>query len=157
MVKFLIATHGYLANGFKSTLGIIMGKDIAENIETLNLFVDDDPASDDAKTRIKDYFQNVKADEQVIVFTDILHGSVNQFIMPYVNDKTVFILTGINLPMLCELMAMYGFSKRIVKLDDLQEVVIKAQKELLLVNDFVKETMPEQTEDDFFNDDEEDE
>ena len=98
MVKFLIATHGHLADGFKDTLGIIMGEEITKRVETFNLFVEDEQNSEDANTRIRNYFYDLKKGEQSIVFTDILHGSVNQFMMPYANDHTIFIITGVNLP-----------------------------------------------------------
>ncbi len=41
MVKFLIASHGHLAGGLKSTLEIILGEEAALDVTALNLFVEE--------------------------------------------------------------------------------------------------------------------
>lgn len=153
MTKFLIATHGYLADGYKSTIGIIMGEEISNKISTLNLFVDDNPEAKDAKSLIDTYFNEMKEDEQVIVFTDIMHGSVNQMIMSHINYENTFALTGINLPLVCELMALYGYVDSKVDEETLRNVTLTAQKETIFVNDLMKEkeTESQGTEEDFFD------
>lgn len=150
MVKFLIATHGHLAAGFKDTLTIIMGEEISKRIETLNLFVEDHQEAKDACSQIKDYFDKADDQERILVFTDILHGSVNQFIMPYIDNEKIFVITGVNLPLLCETLAVFGFTDHDVDADTLREVTVNARKELLFVNDFVQEKEQEEDENDFF-------
>lgn len=148
MVKFLIATHGYLADGFKSTLGIIMGKEIESKISTMNCFVEDSPKTDNIKVVMDNYFKDLTEDDQVIVFTDILHGSVNQFLIPYLDDGKVYILTGINLPLMCEVMTVYGYSEDAVHMERLREIISAAQNEMLFVNDFAREKAKENEKND---------
>jgi fructoselysine/glucoselysine PTS system EIIA component len=152
MVKFLIATHGYLADGFKSTLGIIMGEEIANKISTLNCFVEDTPKADDVKMLMHNYFKGLAEGEQVIVFTDILHGSVNQLLIPYADDQKVYILTGINLPLMCEVMTVYGYGEDAVDMERLREFISTAKNETLFVNDFarLKAKENEKNDDSFF-------
>lgn len=150
MVKFLIATHGRLADGFKDTLGIIMGEEISKRIQTLNLFIENQKESKDASSQIKEYFETIDDMDQVLVFTDVLHGSVNQFIMPYIDDEKIFVITGVNLPLLCETLAIFGFADNAIDMDILHEVTINSRKELLFVNVFVNEKEQENNENDFF-------
>lgn len=138
MTKFLIAAHGYLADGLKSTIGIIMGEDMAARIETMNLFVEDTPQAEDAKIKIDTYFKSVSHSVQIIVCTDLLHGSVNQFMMEYADDTRVFLITGVNLPLLCELVAMYGYTKEQVSAECIAAVVERAREETIFVNAFMK-------------------
>ncbi len=35
----------------------------------------------------------IPKEEQVIIFSDIMHGSVNQYLMPFVDDERVFLIT----------------------------------------------------------------
>lgn len=153
MVKFLIASHGYLADGFKSSVGVIMGQEIANRILTLNAFIDDNPESTDIKTLIQRELNAIKEEDQLVIFSDILHGSVNQMLIPYVNDEKIYIITGINLSIICEVMATYCYSDEHLNLEKLREVVIAARKELVFVNDLVKQTQAVNTNDpekDFF-------
>lgn len=150
MTKFLIATHGYLADGFKSSLSVIMGEEITNKISTLNLFVDDEPITKDAKTLIDQFFKAVDEDEQVIVFSDILHGSVNQFIMPYIDDQRIFILTGVNLPLLCEMTSTFTYNDKKIDPQVLRSITANAQKETIYVNDYMSKSNIRENDDSTF-------
>lgn len=149
MIRFLIATHGYLADGYKSALGVIIGEEISSKIATLNLYIEDNPESGDAKTQIEQFFSTVAEDDQVVVFTDITHGSVNQLMLPYVDDQRVFVITGVNLPLLCEVITLLGGGNRIACSDVLREAAFQAQKQIIFVNELLKE-QPAQDDDECF-------
>ena len=44
MVKFLIATHVFLADGFKSSINVLMGEEIADSVSCVNAFVENGTA-----------------------------------------------------------------------------------------------------------------
>lgn len=152
MIRYLIATHGYLADGFKSTLKVIMGEEITKQIVTLNLFVEDNQQSEDAKTLIGNFFENIQEDDQIIVFTDILHGSVNQLVIPYINSKKVHVLTGINLPLICEVMSTFGYIDQAIDEEKLKLITDEAQKELRYVNEYKNKKIKQINDDSSFFD-----
>ena len=138
MVQFVIATHGYLANGFKSSIGVIMGQEIANRILTINAFVDEGLDGQDVKSEIAKVLGSINEEDQCIVFSDILHGSVNQMLIPYVHDEKLFVITGCNLSVMCEILASVCYSENKVDIEYLKKVTDEAKKELILVNEFVR-------------------
>ena len=148
MVKFLVATHGFLADGFKSTMSVLMGEEIANKIETINAYAGDDKTS--PKELLDNYIKKIGNDE-LIIFTDVMFGSVNQFAAPYAKQKNVFVITGINFPLMLEILSKYSFdSDAKVDEDYIRDVVEKAKEQILYVNDTLnKEKISK--EDDFFD------
>ncbi len=147
MVRFLVATHGTLADGFKSTMSILMGKEIAEKIETINAYNNESESS--PKQIIENYIDSV-GDDQLIIFTDVMFGSVNQFVMPYVDKNNVFVLTGVNFPLMLEVISKYSFSEESVEEDYIRSVVVKAREQILYVNDEMNDSQIINDEEDFF-------
>lgn len=147
MVRFLVATHGTLADGFKSTMSILMGKEIAEKIETINAYSNESESS--PKQIIENYIDSV-GDDQLIIFTDVMFGSVNQFVMPYVDKNNVFVLTGVNFPLMLEVISKYSFSEESVEEDYIRSVVVKAREQILYVNDEMNDSQIINDEEDFF-------
>ena len=148
MTKLLIATHGYLADGYISTIKVIMGEEVSNKIDSLNLFVEDQE-SENVNSVIDNYFRNIREEEIVIVFTDIMHGSVNQAIIPYINENT-FLITGINLPLICELVSTALFMDENIEYDRVVEIINQSKNEIKFVNKILKEREQENTEDIFF-------
>ena len=147
MVRFLVATHGTLADGFKSTMNILMGQEIADKIETINAYCDGDTTS--PKELLEKYISSI-GNDQVIIFTDVMFGSVNQFAMPFTNQENIYVLTGVNFPLMLEVISKYSFEENLVDDNYLREVIKKAQEQILYVNDEVKKIKNENNEEDFF-------
>ena len=82
MKKFLFATHGTLATGMKSTLELLVGN--VADITCLTAYVNPD---DNVDEQLKAYFSEISDEDQVIVCTDLMGGSVNQKIVPYAQEK----------------------------------------------------------------------
>lgn len=138
MIKFLIAAHGYLAEGIKSTVNIIMGEEAANSVLTLNAFIDE--KNEDVPNEIRKYIDDLNGEDKMIIFTDLMYGSVNQFIMPYVDDDRIYVITGFNFPLVCEVIAKYVYSGALtVDIDELKKDIEKAKNEIVYVNDFIKE------------------
>jgi mannose/fructose-specific phosphotransferase system component IIA len=145
MVNFLIATHGRLAEGFRDTMRILMGDEICERLSTINAFAEGDTS--DPKQAISEACMDVKPDDQLIIFTDVMYGSVNQFVMPCINER-IFVITGVNFPLLLEVISKYSFDQD-AKVDEdvLREDVKKSRMQIIYVNDEMKKNHDSETND----------
>lgn len=97
MRKILIASHGELAEGMKHTLNFFAGNEI--DVTSICAYVDEETLG----TKIQRYFEGVKDTDEVLIFTDLLGGSVNQAILPYVNKEHVHVIAGVFLGIILEL------------------------------------------------------
>ena len=80
-----------------------------------------------------EYFQSVKAGEDIIILTDLFGGSVNQAFMPYTKKDSVYLITGFNLAILLEVMMMDPQST--VEEDQLRQLVEAGKSQMMYVND----------------------
>ena len=92
MRRIVIASHGKMAEGVKHTLDFITGGNF--NIYAVCAYVDETPLN---KT-ISDLFSSFDPNDEVVVLTDMISGSVNQEFMSYRN-KGIFLIAGINIPL----------------------------------------------------------
>ena len=90
MRRYIIASHHLLANGLKDTLNFLTSMD---GIIDISAYMDDT----DLPTQIKELFDSFEPEDEVVMMTDMLGGSVNQQFCPYVNDHR-HLICGINLP-----------------------------------------------------------
>jgi mannose/fructose-specific phosphotransferase system component IIA len=97
MRKFLIATHGAFANGIKSSLEIIIGE--TENLFLIGAYLDQNVSVED---ELKPILDSLSDDDELIIFTDLLGGSVNNIMLREALRENVHILSGFNLPLLIE-------------------------------------------------------
>ena len=98
MKQILIATHGKMASGIRYTAELIIGQ-LAE-ITTIDAYV---TPEDNVEEQFKEFFEKHKED-RIIVFTDLMGGSVNQKLMEYAKQDNVTLVTGTNLPVLMQVM-----------------------------------------------------
>lgn len=100
MKKLIIATHGKLAAGFKSTLEMLGVR--PDGIVSYGFYCDE---PNDEST-VERCFEGLGDDDQLIVCTDIGFGSVNQMFLRVAArhpKANALIVTGVNLPFLLEL------------------------------------------------------
>ncbi|MFT8312659.1 MAG: PTS fructose transporter subunit IIA [Clostridium sp.] len=124
MKKILIATHGTLASGTKSTIELLVGR--MADITCINAYVD---GGEDVTESIEKFFQSIKPEEEVFVFTDILGGSVNQKIVAYASRLDVFIVSGFNLPVI---LTVIMETKAVTK-ERLNEIIEESRNQMNLV------------------------
>lgn len=125
MRKILIATHGYLADGIKSSIAILSGE--KDNITYLNAYVDG--INIDANINL--FFKDLKTDDEGIIFTDILGGSVNQKFVKYCILPNVYLISGFNLAIILEVIFKTGpVSKEFIR-----GKVKECREQLVYVND----------------------
>lgn len=116
MNKILLASHGYLAQGMKSSLEILMGAN--DRIECLCAYVDDDTR--DVVALIDAWMESKDPADTWFVVTDIFGGSVNNEFIQRQAAGSFTLIAGMNLPLLVEV---------VTQLDTLDEGKAKAAVE----------------------------
>ena len=81
-MKYIIATHGYLADGYVSSIQVLTKKN---NIYAVNAYVDDR----DAALQLKTIIESFENQEEIIIFTDLMCGSMTQAVAPYLDRYNV--------------------------------------------------------------------
>lgn len=105
MLGIVVATHGSFSNGIKDAAEVIMGN--VENMATVNLNAGDDV--EQLGKKINHAILEVNQGDGVVVLVDLISASpYNQSVLitnqldPELKDK-VYIIGGVNLPMLLEI------------------------------------------------------
>jgi len=124
--KFLIATHGTFAAGVKSSLDLIIGA--VDNVFLIQAYVEENRS---IEAEITGIMEQVGENDELIVFADILGGSVTNMLLQHALRPNVHIVSGFNLPLVIEIM-MAGA-------DEPVEAVIKlaienAKEQMVYVN-----------------------
>lgn len=92
MRKILVATHGYLADGIKSSIKILTGRD--DCVTCVNAYVDQRDYTPD----IQAFIDGVGEEDEAVIFTDLYGGSVNQKVVTMKpEERGIFVVTGFNL------------------------------------------------------------
>lgn len=98
MRKFLISTHGTFAGGIKSALELIAGKN--ENVYTIEAYTGENKSIDDD---IQEILAKINPSDELIVFTDLMGGSVTNQVIQNALKENVYIISGVNLPLLLDI------------------------------------------------------
>ncbi|HFX3810943.1 TPA: PTS sugar transporter subunit IIA [Enterococcus faecium] len=137
MIRYVLASHGTLAEGMKSSIELIMGD--RQKIETLCAYIDDSNIHD----QIKEVMSRNNPKETLLVITDLFGGSVNNAFLEYLQDEKFYLIAGMNLSLLLQLMLIKDeddFSKSILN-------IIEASKEsILYCNDVVENLQLEESD-----------
>lgn len=136
MKKIIIATHHNLAKGLKDTLNYI-SPNTAEIID-LNAYVDDETLEKSIDQALNEFSK----DEQIIVLTDMMGGSVNQEFAKRLSDYNIELISGVNLPVALSLILSLGDEE--VSSEMIRQTIEEARQQLVYVND----TLENQTMDD---------
>ncbi len=130
MKQILIATHGKMASGIRYTAEMIGGA--SDAITTIDAYVH---AEDNVEKQFEEYFESHK-DDRIIVVTDLMGGSVNQKLMGYVKPDKISLITGMNLPLVVQLL----FADENITDAELQEYVKESREELQMVGVVAQES-----------------
>lgn len=129
MKHIIIASHGTMASGIKNSLDILTGD--VENIYTVDAYINELDFTIDLKKIIKE----VKLEDQLVIFTDLEGGSVNQKITAMIFEgqhRNAFIVTGMNLSVILSV----HLDTRLITHDVLDELIgespVKAIKQLTM-------------------------
>ncbi|RBQ03101.1 PTS sugar transporter subunit IIA [Pedobacter miscanthi] len=124
--KFLIATHGTLASGIKSSLDIIIGA--TENLFLMQAYVEENKSLEE---EIVPFVKELGDDEELIVFSDLLGGSVTNQILQYGLRDKVHIVAGFNLGLVMEIL-LSDIETPVEQV--IAEAIINAKEQMVYVN-----------------------
>lgn len=103
MRKFLLASHGNLAAGMKNTVEMIAGA--RENIQAIGAYTKEIP---DVKVYMDAYMKNRNEDDELVIITDLLGGSVNNEMAQYRTFPNVYVIAGMNAALVLNLVLGEG-------------------------------------------------
>ena len=131
MKKIVIASHAKMAEGIQSTLELFVGTEL--DITYISAYVEDYPSVEDQITK---FFNQLDADDQALIFTDLFGGSVNQKMILAAEERpNVFLIAGFNLPLVIELI----FAADVYTPELVNEIVQKTKETMIYVNKLEKE------------------
>ncbi len=137
--KFLIATHGTLASGIKSSLDIIIGA--MEHVFLMQAYVDE---NSQVETELREILNQVSDDDELIVFTDILGGSITNQVLQHAQQSNMHIISGVNLPLVIEVM----LADAETPVDELIEAAISNAKDQMVYVNKILTTQNDETAND---------
>ena len=123
MRHVIIASHHRFAEGLADTLEFIGG---VENMRAVCAYVDETPLEE----QVAAAFASVAPDDEVLVLTDILQGSV----APYISDR-VFLVAGVNVALCLEL----ALSAEPLSTEIISAALEQARAAMVLVNTYAAE------------------
>lgn len=141
MRKFAIASHEKMADGVQATLELFVGNDM--EITYMCAYIE---GRDTIEKQIDDFLKGVSKEDEVVIFTDLYGGSVNQKIVLATEAyENIFIIAGFNLPTIIEVI-YYGNSYSYENLNNIvtntresiQVVAKKSQKNISNIEKKVK-------------------
>ena len=98
MRRFLIAGHGRFASGLKTALDIITGE--TDRVCAIDAYVEENRSIED---QIRTIAEQLHTGDDLIVFTDLLGGSITNQVVRNVDMDRVHVLSGTNFPLLIDL------------------------------------------------------
>lgn len=126
MRHYILASHHKLAYGLKDTLVFLTN--MSEKINEISAYVDDAISID---KQIKDVFLNINKDDEVIIMTDLLGGSVNQKFYPFISEH-VHLISGVNLPLALSLLLIPDDIK--ITKDKIITLIKEAKQQIIYAN-----------------------
>jgi fructoselysine and glucoselysine-specific PTS system IIA component len=137
--KFLIATHGALAGGIRSALEMITGP--AENVFFIEAYLDGNPSIEGS---LRDVVDQVKATEELVIFSDLLGGSVNNQVLRFALRDRVHVVSGFNLPLVIDVMLS---DPDISTPEAIRSALERAKEQMVYVNDRIANPQMKQEDD----------
>lgn len=132
-MKIILVSHGKLAKGMKDTVEMIAGQQ--ENLEAYEAYengTSDDSFINDLKNSL-----TLSKNDDVIIVTDVLGGSVNNEATQLLKDyPNLTILTGMNLPLIITLVTTVNSG---ISDEKVSEAIDEGKKGVLSVNKLITE------------------
>lgn len=128
MRKILIISHGRLSEGIMNTLELFIGE--SKDFAAISAYVDDIPV----ETKIVEYLSTIKDEDELIILSDLLGGSVNQKMIPYMSRAHTHLIAGFNLATLIQLSTFPV--DRFLNTTDIEMLVEETKNSVVYVNDY---------------------
>lgn len=105
-IALLVMTHGDLGKAAVASAELIVGKQ--ENVDTVSVFVVDQV--DDLKQEMFNKVEKLDTSKGLVILTDIVGGTPTNLASYLLQDENTVLASGINLPMLLEVLMNRGGS-----------------------------------------------
>lgn len=129
MRKFLIMSHGDMSSGIKSTLNMLLGN--RDDVVAKSAYISDNELS--IESEIQNILSKFNDNDELIIFTDLFGGSVNNEAMKFIKDSRVKIIAGMNIPLIIEVLSNSDSSNDIN--DVIRDAVNLARESIIFCND----------------------
>ena len=129
--KIMIATHTTLAEGFKKAMFFFTGP--GEDIVTVCAFEEDDQ---DPHIEIDRFFDALEPSDTVVVFTDIIGGSINQIVAAKFKTREFHLITDVNLSVI---MGIATLSEEEINAENIRECIELSKAQMKYMNDVIQE------------------
>ncbi|KRL02443.1 PTS sugar transporter subunit IIA [Liquorilactobacillus capillatus] len=130
MRKIIFATHHQMASGLKDTFNYI-APNVAKII-TVDAYMDNTPVD----VQIKALLDDLDTQDELIIFTDLLGGSVNQAFVKYLTQPHIHLITGINLPVILTILLALP-KENYLSPTTIRNALTDARTQLIYVNDYL--------------------
>ena len=130
MIKFVLASHGELAEGIYSSVRLILGE--SADLHTVCAYTQ---GPDDILKKIEKLFETFEETDEIIVMTDLLGGSVNSAFAQLLSKRKFWLVTGVSLGLVMELLLIKEGDKIQKKIEEALE---NARKMMCLCNLFMQ-------------------
>ena len=110
MVQFFLSSHGHLASGLKSSIGVLLGG--CDRLTVFDAYVDEG-----------------SLDDQVILLSDMYGGSVNSIMYTFLNRPNTTLIAGVNLALVIGLV----IQDRELTREEIEDVVRQSREAIQIV------------------------
>ena len=130
MIKLGLASHGELAEGIYSSLRLILAE--SADLHTVCAYTQ---GPDDILKKIEKLFETFEETDEIIVMTDLLGGSVNSAFAQLLSKRKFWLVTGVSLGLVMELLLIKEGDEIQKKIEEALE---NARKMMCLCNLFMQ-------------------
>ncbi len=128
MTKVILASHHRLADGMKDTLDYILPEHC--QVQAISAYLQNVPVEEELTAALSD----INPEDQVLIFTDMMGGSVNQACLPHIlNNPNVHLIAGMNLPVVLALVLKAGAGQ--LTSQDIVNEIENAKEQIIYVNE----------------------
>ena len=106
-MRIILVSHGSFSKGLYQSMELVLGPQ--ENLAYVGLYPEQ--GVDILKENIEKEFKEAKENEEILVLTDLFYGSPFNAVVQLMNKYDVYHLTGINVPLLMEILIMRSNGK----------------------------------------------
>lgn len=139
MRQYILASHGGFSKGIYESIKIIVGEQ--PNVHIVSAFID---GNNDLEILVNEVLQKMNEEDEIIVCSDVFGGSVNnEFMKQLGKSKNLYLITGMNLPLLMQLfLSVEEDTEKMIK-----DIVYSDDTKVKYCNEMIK--LSNNEEDDF--------
>ena len=124
-MKVFLASHGHMAGGMASSVEILMGKQ--DKLTIFDAYIEGE--NETVEQHVEKFLSEAGENETKVLLSDLYGGSVNQAMMKYIRQPNTYLISGVTLSILMEILLRADELGR----EDLEEIIRGARELTQLV------------------------